>query len=95
VTWTELIAQATDPLHSQYVLDVALAAVAATRSAALDAAITAEVPTPLGLCAALDAHDVPVPTDLAARVCWRVESTLVDDLEAMPQNLRLAREGSL
>jgi hypothetical protein len=95
VTWTELIAQATDPLHSQYVLDVALASIAATRSPVLDAAITAEVPTPLGLCATLDAHGVPVPTDLVARVCWRVESTLVDDLEPMPQDFRLAKQGSL
>jgi hypothetical protein len=90
VTWTELIVQATDASHAQQVLDVALAAVAATRSAAIDAAIAAEVPTPLGLCAVLDAHGVPVPTDLA-RVCWRVESTL-DELEPMPQDLRLARQ---
>jgi hypothetical protein len=95
MTWTELIAQARDSLHAQQVLDVALAAVAVTRSAAIDAAITAEVPTPPGLCAVLDAHGVPVPTDLVARVCWRVESTLLDELEPVPQDLRLARQGGL
>jgi hypothetical protein len=95
VTWAELIAQATDPLHSQQVLDVALAAVAVTQSAAIDAAITAEVPTPLGLCAILDAHRVPVPADLVAQVCWRVESTLLDELDPMPQQLRLASQGGL
>ena len=95
MTWTELIAQATDPLQSQYVLDAALAAVATARSAAVDAVIAAAVPTPLGLCALLDAHGIPVPADFVAVVSEHVESPPSDELRPMPQDLRLARQSGL
>jgi len=90
VTWTELLAQAADPAQSQFVLDVALAAVVASHSCALDAVITAEVPTLLGLCAILDAHGVPVPAQSVAALFSHVEAPPLDGLAPLPQDLRLA-----
>jgi hypothetical protein len=68
MNWTELCARANDSAAlSQWLLDRALIVVTAARSNALDAAIAAELPTFLGLCEALDAHEVRVPDDVLAK----------------------------
>jgi hypothetical protein len=93
LTWSELLAQATDPLQSQCVLDVALAAVAASCSTALDAEIVADLPTPTELCAVLDGHGVPAPVGSAAELYRHAESLRLNGLSLMPQELRLANHG--
>jgi hypothetical protein len=71
VRWTELLAQAAGSAErAQLVLDSALAAASAVGNAALDAEITAVLPTALELCAVLDAFGVRVPGEVAARVSW-------------------------
>jgi hypothetical protein len=71
VTWTELLAQAAPSAErAQSVLDSALAAASAAGNAALDAEITALLPTTVELCAVLDAFGMRVPGEVAARVSW-------------------------
>jgi hypothetical protein len=62
MSWTDLFARACDSdALSQWLLDSALGAMEAAHNSTLDAVIAAELPTPAGLCAALDAHGVDVP----------------------------------
>jgi len=95
VNWTELLAQAADSADSaQFVLDSALAAVAAARSTALDATITAQMPTAVGLCALLDAHGVRAPGEVVARVCWYAKPMRADTEPPVPvrQDLHIVRQ---
>jgi hypothetical protein len=95
VNWTELCAQAADSTErAQLVLDSALAAVAAARSTALDAAIAAEMPTASALCALLDAHGVSAPGEVAARVCWyaKPRPATTEQSVSVQQDLHVARQ---
>jgi hypothetical protein len=95
VTWTELLAQAAHSAErAQLVLDSALAAASAAGSAALDAEITAVLPTALEMCAVLDAFGVRVPGEVAARVSWysRPEQDRARRLPPMPQDLHAAKQ---
>jgi hypothetical protein len=66
--WTELFARASDSVAlSQWLLDRALAALEAARNGALDAVIAAELPSPAGLCEALDSHRVNVPNEVLVK----------------------------
>jgi hypothetical protein len=90
VNWTELLAQAAGSAdRTQLVLDSALAAVAAARNTALDATITAEMPSALGLCALLDAYGVRAPGEVAARVCWYATPRRPAAAQALPVNPEL------
>jgi len=95
VTWTELLAQAAHSAErAQLVLDSALAAASAAGNAALDAEITAVLPTTLELCAVLDAFAVRVPGEVAARVSWhsRPEQSRAKRLAPVPQDLHAAKQ---
>jgi hypothetical protein len=94
VTWTELLAQAAHSAgRAQLVLDSALAAACAAGNAALDAEITALLPTTVELCAVLDAFGVRVPGEVAAHVSWysRPEQGRARRLPPVPQDLPATR----
>jgi hypothetical protein len=94
VTWTELLAQAAHSAErAQLVLDSALVAASAAGNAALDAEITALLPTTVELCAVLDAFGVRVPGEVAARVSWysRPEQGRARRLPSVPQDLHGAK----
>ena len=74
-------------MRCQLVLDHALTALAKSRDAALQAAITAETPTLEGLCAVLDAHAVAVPSDAIAHVCGRRGHLAAPTPNSMPQDV--------
>ena len=68
MTWTELFGRASDSVAlSQWLLDRALVATEVAADTALDAVIAAELPTAFGLCEALDAYGVRVPTEVLAK----------------------------
>lgn len=68
MNWTELCARSSDSAaRSQWLLDRALAAVSAAQDSALDAAIAAELPTAVELCAILDDYGVGVPKDVLSK----------------------------
>lgn len=56
------------PEAVQALIDHGLAAVRLSDDAALQSKISAETATPFKLCAALDAHGIPVPLDAARHV---------------------------
>ena len=56
------------PEAVQALIDHGLAAVRLSDDAALQGKISAETATPFKLCAALDAHGIPVPLDAARHV---------------------------
>ena len=98
MTWTELLAQAADfPARAQAVLDAALEAVAVADNAVLDAEITAQLLTPAGLCAVLDAFAVQVPGEVAARVTWYATRppSSTSQRESMPQDLQIAKHAAI
>jgi hypothetical protein len=71
VTWTELLAQAAHSAErAQLVMESALAASSGANNSALEAELTAVLPTTSELCAVLDAFGVRVPGEVAARVSW-------------------------
>ena len=88
MNWIELCALASErPMRCQLVLDHALTALAASRDASLQATITAETPTLEGLCAALDAHAVVVPSGVVAHVCGRRDNAMAPTANSMPQDV--------
>ena len=88
MNWTELCGLASErPMRCQLVLDHALTALARSRDAALQATITAETPTLEGLCAALDAYAVVVPSDAIAHVCGRRDNLAAPPSNSMPQDV--------
>jgi hypothetical protein len=88
MNWTELCGLASErPMRCQLVLDHALTALAESRDASLQATITAETPTLEGLCAALDAHAVAVPSGVVAHVSGRRDNLAPPTPNSMPQDV--------
>jgi hypothetical protein len=71
VKWTELYQLATDARCDLYAMDACVSALAESRDASLHGWVTAEVPTARALCAALDAHSVPVSAEVEAHIAMR------------------------
>ena len=69
--WTELYQLAADARCDLYAMDACVNALAECRDAGLHGWVTAEVPTARALCAALDAHNVPVSAEVEAQVAMR------------------------
>ena len=66
--WIDLHPLACDGDGEQFLLDSSLGALRRSRDASLHAAVSAQVPSVLRLCQALDAHGVTVPYDVE----WRL-----------------------
>jgi len=71
VKWIELYEIAAEVRCDQFALDTCVRALADSRNASLHAWVAAEVPTERALCAALDAHGVPVSGEVEAQVAMR------------------------
>jgi hypothetical protein len=63
MTWTEVLRLAAEE-RELLVLDMCARALSESRDTMLHAEVTAAVPTVVELCAALDAHGVPVPHEV-------------------------------
>jgi hypothetical protein len=68
MTWTELCRLATPSRCESLVLDACIDALARSHNPWLHACVAAQVPTLEALCAALDAHRVPLAYEVEARI---------------------------
>ena len=68
MNWTELCGLATQSRSEPLVLDSCIDALARSHNPWLHACVAAQVPTLEALCAALDAHRVPLDYEVEARI---------------------------